>query len=82
MTEVNRGDSPSRPAAMDADFQDVGHATATGDHAQPTDAKAASAVVAAAGGELRQTSLWGEPGAHSCIARCSCSERDSWWFSP
>ena len=60
MTDVNRGDPSSRPAAMDADFQDVGHATATGDHAPPTDAKAVSAVVAAAGGELRQTSLWGD----------------------
>ena len=60
MTDLNRGEPPAQPAELDADFQDVGHTTATGDHAPPTDAKATSAVVAAAGGELRQTSLWGD----------------------
>ena len=60
MTEVNRGDPSSQPAPIHANFQDVGHATATGDHAPPTEAKATSAIVAAAGGELRQTSLWGD----------------------
>ena len=60
MTDVNRVDPPAKPGQIDADFQDVGHTTGTGDHAPPTDAKAASAVVAAAGGELRQSSLWGD----------------------
>ena len=60
MTDVNRGDPPAEPAQIDAEFQDVGHTTGTGDHAAPADARAAASVVAAAGGELRQTSLWGD----------------------